>query len=113
KLGGSYVETSTGRQPLRPAHIAQLLEPGSLYFVAVTTIEGYPSLSGRHVLNGNDTLVRIESDRTGVLGETDGTWVAFVIAQGRAAATMSTPGTTVDDATAFLGAVRRAARSSQ
>src|SRR5436190_4002926 len=55
RWGGSYRETPNGREPVRPVAVAQRLQPDTRYFVAVTTIPGYPSLDGRFVLNGDDT----------------------------------------------------------
>ena len=109
-LGGSYVETSTGRRPFRPARITQGLQPGAVYFVAVATIDGYPSLDGRYVMRGDDSLVRIDGGQATALGwGTD--WLTAVIVQGRAS--MTTPGVVPDDATAFLTAIRRAAAASR
>ena len=106
RWGGSYVRTAAGVEPVRVAVIAQRIQIGDVYFVAAASVDGYPSLDGRYVLNGDDTLIRLAGGQAqAIVSQSE--WVTSVIAKGRAA--MTTPGVIPDDATAFLTAVRAAA----
>ena len=110
RWGGSYVETPNGLRPVRPVAVAERLQRDAVYFVAVTTINGYPSLDGRYVLCGDDTLVRVDGEQASALG-LEKAWVTAVVAHGRTS--MPAPGVLPDDATAFLTAIRRAAAASK
>jgi hypothetical protein len=111
-LGGTYFQTPTGRQPVRVAQLARRLQRGGQYFVAVSTLEGYPSLAGRYILTGGtDTLVRVDEDRAAVTDIDSAAWLASVIAQGKASTPI--PGTIPSDAAAFLRTVRAAARAKR
>ena len=112
RLGGSYVETPTGRQPVRPAGFVRLLQPGGVYFVASNSFDDRPGLEGRYILRGDDSLVRVEGGQAvGVGGVYYNDWATAVIRQGRAA--MPTPGILPDDAAAFLTAIRHGAAGSR
>ena len=110
--GGTYLETPGGRVPRRPADAAEGLELGASYFVPAARADsrdlfGDSPASNVYVLSGLNALVRISKNSLTPAGG----WTAVVIAKGRAAS--STPGVPLDDVTAFLTALRRAARETK
>ena len=113
--GGTYLETPGGRIPRHPADVAEHLELGASYFVPAGRLDSLPSrelyrdspVRSLYLLTGIDALARISKE--GVTAQ--GGWTAVVIAKGRAAS--STPGVPLDDVTAFLTALRRAARETK
>jgi hypothetical protein len=109
QYGGTYVVTPSGPKVVRPAPITERLASGSLYFVAVGTLDDHPGLTGKYVLRGRDTIVRLDDKEAVALSSNQG-WVRAVVAQGRSS--MTRPGPSPDDATAFLIAIRRAVTQS-
>jgi hypothetical protein len=105
ELGGSYVETAGGRQARSVAAVAKNIEIGGLYFVPTGRIS-IPPVSGLHLLRNGDALVRLDAGALVSMSDRRG-WARAVIAQGQQ--TIQTPGPPVDERTAFLAALRRAA----
>ena len=66
---------------------------------------GYPSLEGRFILKGDDTLITLDGPSARPVSDDDA-WCAAVISVGRSKAR---PGIFMTDANAFLSAVRDAA----
>ena len=107
--GGSYVKTAAGPRPFRPIVEAERLSFGAAYFVAADQLHvpGSP-VDGQYRLMGPETLVRINGAQVSPVS-VHSAWFDAVMTQGRAMAVPATAGATVDDATAFLAAMRHGA----
>ena len=105
KSGGTYVETVNGHRPRRPAPVGRALHVGATYFIAAARARPDSRLHGQLTLAGIDAVVQI--DHGEMRPAIDSLWATGIVAAERTRS--STSGRPVDDATAFLTALRRAA----